>query len=137
VIVADTNVVAYLLVEGERTEAARRVFQRDPDWRLPPLWRSEFLNVLVVAVRAGAIDRDQASQAWQAAASLFDEAERAPDGEEVLTIALRSKLSAYDAQFVAVAEELDVPLITGDRRIVAACPGRAVSLEEFGAGGSS
>ena len=50
-IVADTNLVAYLLIEGDQTAAARRVWERDRDWILPPLWRSEYLNVLATLVR--------------------------------------------------------------------------------------
>ena len=43
-IVVDTNLVSYLLIEGKRTVEARQVRQRDPDCVLPPLWRGEFLN---------------------------------------------------------------------------------------------
>ena len=54
-IIADTNLVSYLLIEGERTVAVRRVHEKDPDWKLPTLWRSEFLNVFtVVAVTTDA-----------------------------------------------------------------------------------
>jgi predicted nucleic acid-binding protein len=36
VIVVDTNVLVYLLVLGEHTEQAERVFLRDPMWAAPP-----------------------------------------------------------------------------------------------------
>jgi predicted nucleic acid-binding protein len=43
---------------------------------------------------------------------------------------LRQNLSAYDAAYVALAEELSAPLITRDRRIAAA-PGHVASVEVF------
>jgi len=49
---------------------------------------------------------------------------------------LRDGLSAYDAQFVVVAEDLGVALVTSDRRVLAARPDLAVSIEAFGAGAS-
>lgn len=130
-IVADTNFVAYLLIEGERTAAARQVWQRDPDWRLPPLWRSEFLNVLATAVRAGALEEEQAFRAWQVATSIFGGQEHEPGGEAVLRTALRERISAYDAHFVALAEALRVPLVTGDRKLSGTCTRVAVSMEAF------
>jgi hypothetical protein len=57
VIDADTNLVAYLLIDGDATPQARAAWQKDPDWILPPLWRSEFLNVLATSVRHGVLDR--------------------------------------------------------------------------------
>lgn len=41
------------------------------------------------------------------------------------------KLSAYDAQFAVAALDLGVPLVTSDRRLLAACPDLAVSPEQF------
>jgi len=43
---------------------------------------------------------------------------------------LRQDLTAYDAAYVALAEELKAPLITRDRRIAAA-PGHAAVVEVF------
>ncbi len=43
---------------------------------------------------------------------------------------LRQNLSAYDAAYVALAEELAAPLITRDHRIAAA-PGHAATIEVF------
>jgi len=37
VIVVDTNVIAYLLLGGEKTPQARAVLQKDPAWTAPSL----------------------------------------------------------------------------------------------------
>ena len=43
-IVVDVNVIAYLLINGEKTVEARSVRELDSDWIVPDLWRDEFLN---------------------------------------------------------------------------------------------
>jgi len=42
----DTNVVAYLLLNGPHTAQAEALLAHDPDWVGPPLWRSELRIVL-------------------------------------------------------------------------------------------
>jgi len=130
-IAADTNLVAYLLIQGPQTRRAREVYAKDGEWLLPPLWRAEFLNVLITSVRCGVIDAKQATGVWRSACSLFGALEREPVGEVVLSTALRHGLTAYDAQFIAVAEAEGVPLVTADRKVLAACPGIAVSADAF------
>jgi predicted nucleic acid-binding protein len=130
-IVADTNLVSYLLIEGDRTEVARRVWARDPVWVLPTLWRSEFLNVLATMVRVGRLEAKEARTAWRRARDVFRGSEAEPDGEGVLDAAIEYGISAYDAQFVVVAETLDVPLVTFDEALSVACPGAAQSAESF------
>jgi len=49
----------------------------------------------------------------------------------VLELAARSGCSAYDCEFVALARDLGVSLITADRRVLRAFPGIAVSPEAF------
>jgi len=51
VIVADTNLIAYLVMPSPYTEAAERLLVREPDWVAPTLWRSEFRNVLALYLR--------------------------------------------------------------------------------------
>jgi predicted nucleic acid-binding protein len=131
VIVADTNLVSYLLLAGERTEEARRVWGKDADWVLPPLWRSEFLNVLATMVRAQRLEPRQTFRVWRSSRELFGRSEREPEAERVLAAAIEHGISAYDAHFVAVAEELAVPLVTCDRALVAACPQVAVEAGRF------
>ena len=130
-IVADTNLVAYLLIPGERTEAAEAVRARDSGWVAPPLWRSEFQSVLVQHLRVNSLDRTTALAAWSDAEALLSGREQAAEAVRILDAALHHTLSAYDAEFVALAEELGVPLVTGDRRVLKACPDVAVSIEDF------
>ena len=130
-IVADTNLISYLLIEGDQTRLARQVWVRDPEWAMPPLWRSEFLNVLAESHKIGALDEDQAFFLWRSSSVYLDTTEVEPDGEQVLEIAMNSGISAYDAHFVAVAKELGVPLVTADRRLLERCKDVAISIATF------
>jgi predicted nucleic acid-binding protein len=130
-IVVDTNVIAYLLIDGERSEMARAVWARDSRWMLPTLWRSEFLNILITSVRARVLTWVDAERIWQVAISIFGESEVEPSGTAVLKTASERNLSAHDAQFVVAAADLGVPLVTYDRRILNACPDIAVAADRF------
>ncbi|MDP2497439.1 MAG: type II toxin-antitoxin system VapC family toxin [Candidatus Palauibacterales bacterium] len=130
-IVVDTNVIAYLHLSGERTPAAEAAWKADPDWHAPLLWRSEFRNVLVLQMRRSGIELAEAER-------LSGEAERTMEGGEhlvraghVLRLADGSGRSAYDCEFVALAEVLDVPLVTADRALCASFPNRTSELEAF------
>jgi predicted nucleic acid-binding protein len=131
VIVADTNLVAYLLIEGVHTEAARAVWNKDGRWLLPTIWRSEFLNLLTTSVRAKVLTLEQAHQTWHTALTAFGENEVEPSGDDILEEAWRRKLSAYDAQFAVTALDLSIPLVTFDRRLLAACPDLAIPHDQF------
>jgi predicted nucleic acid-binding protein len=49
----------------------------------------------------------------------------------VLDVVANSTLTAYDAEFVALAAALSVPLVTGDKAVLKAFPDRALSMEAF------
>ena len=124
-IVADTNLLIYLYVQGQRTQESEAVLQQDAVWTAPLLWRSEFRNVLISLIRTNAL-------------AIVDEAERWLTGHEysvisrqVLELASRSGCSAYDCEFVALAQDLEVPLVTNDRQILKAFPTIAVSPSAF------
>lgn len=55
-IVVDTNVIAYLMINGEFTDRAKKVFMKDPEWVAPVLWKYEFLNILATLVNTGRAD---------------------------------------------------------------------------------
>jgi predicted nucleic acid-binding protein len=131
VIVVDTNVLAYALIEGAHTKLARRVREQDPVWRVPELWRHEFLNVLAVYTQQGGFDLKQATAVWQAATKLFIPCESGVRMSLVLTLAVENGISAYDAQFAALALSLGAPLVTEDRGLQRKFPGVAVSMGSF------
>jgi len=128
VVVVDTNVLAYLVVEGERTGDAIALRQADPTWAAPRLWRSELANVLALYVRQGTMTLASAVRRYQAAAALVREVEVAVD--QVLAATVEGPCSAYDAEFVVLARDLGVRLVTADKRLASAFPDVALLLGE-------
>ena len=121
-IVVDTNVIAYLLIAGNRSEAADRLWQADPEWVAPRLWLDEFLNVLATSERHGRFDSRLAAGLLDDAIDLMLDGTFEVRPERVLAVARRTGCSGYDSQYVALAEDLGVALYTWDRQILDRCP---------------
>ena len=130
-IVVDTNVIAYLMIPGERSGGAQAVLRRDPDWQAPVLWRSEFRNVLVQQVRHGDMDEEVVYALMEKATELMLGGEHEVASEEVIRMALTSGASAYDSEFVVLARDLGVPLVTGDAKLKKAAASSVLSIDEF------
>jgi predicted nucleic acid-binding protein len=128
VIVVDTNVVAYLYLTTEHTPRAEALFERDSDWAAPILWRSEFRNVLAGCMRRRAITFEAASAIQAEAEDLLAGNEHEVESRRVLELARDSNCSAYDCEFVALAEQLDTRLITMDAKLLKAFPKRVFPL---------
>ncbi len=130
-IVADVNLVAYLLLGGPERALAQRVLERDPVWAAPLLWRSEFRNVLATFMRHRDLSVSDAWRAHELADQLLSGQEFAVPGERVLALVASSTCSAYDCEYVALAEELAAPLVTADRQLLRAFADRAISPRDF------
>jgi predicted nucleic acid-binding protein len=131
VIVIDTNVISYFFIECEYTQSARRMLLRDARWAAPLLWRSELRNMLVKLFKKALIERDDAFRILYEAESLMSGGEYRIGSADVLDLALSSKCSAYDAEFVVLARELRVPLVTTDKELLEKFPGTALTPEAF------
>jgi predicted nucleic acid-binding protein len=129
-IVVDTNVLVYLLLHGARTEQAESLRRQERQWAAPPLWRSEFRNVLTGYMRRELLQLLRAVALMEVAELILAAHEERVSTEHVLQLVSSSRCSSYDCEFVAAAQQLGVPLITEDRAILAAFPEVAQSLDQ-------
>lgn len=127
-IVVDTNIVAYLYLPGDFTEAAESLLERDADWAVPLLWRSEFRNILAGYIRRKTLSFDQAIAIQSEAESLLTGQEHDVDSRLVLELVRDTDCSAYDCEFAALAMRLGVKLITADSKLLKAFPRLAGAL---------
>lgn len=134
-IVVDTNLIVETVLAGERHETALEVAARDPEWVAPALWRSELRNVLATSMRVRGLRLPDAVAAFEAADQLVTDFDLGDSTEACLALAARGRISGYDAEFVFVAERLGKPLVSGDRKLARAFPGRVLTPEEFVARG--
>ena len=130
-IVADSNLIAYLLIPGEKNKVSEDVLRRDNHWAVPLLWRSEFRNILTLYMRREGMMIEQAKVTMSKAERLLTDREYAVNSEAVLDFVQRTSLSAYDAEFVVLAEHLNTKVVTTDRKLIKEAPYRAVSPDEF------
>ena len=131
--VVDTNVVAYLWLPGDFTAAAERLLVDDAEWAVPLLWRSEFRSVLAGAHKRRSLTLPRANDIAAAAEAQLRGREYAVDTARVLAFASRSRCSTYDCEFVALAHDLGVRLVTNDIAVLRAFPDVAVALQHFAA----
>jgi predicted nucleic acid-binding protein len=124
-LVVDASCLAEVVLAGPDAEPVRERLASDPQQAAPHLVDAEVLAVVRRAHLRGELDRTAADQAiddlgaWPATRV---------DHRPLLERAwqLRDSLSAPDALYVALAEALDAPLLTLDRRLARAqgpgCP---------------
>lgn len=127
-IVVDSNVLAYFYLPGEYTKHAEALFEHDPEWAVPILWRSEFRNILAGYLRRGDLGFAQACALQSDAEDLLAGYEYEVDSRGVLDLVRDSDCSAYDCEFVALAMKLSTRVVTMDRKLLKAFPKWAVSL---------
>jgi len=130
-IVADTNIISYLFLPTDYSEKASRLYLQDAEWVAPSLWRSEFRNVLALYIRQQILSLSEALAIQEEAEALMADHEFSITSLQVLTLADSSQCSAYDCEFVALAKQLSVKLITEDKKILREFPDVAVSLDDF------
>ncbi|HEY5596032.1 MAG TPA: type II toxin-antitoxin system VapC family toxin [Candidatus Bipolaricaulota bacterium] len=131
-IVVDTNLIGYLFLESNHASLAEQALLKDAEWTAPLLWRSEFRNVLALYIRKRWLTLEESQQIMESALELMDAHEYEVVSDRVLQLVAESRCSAYDCEFVALAQELGATLVTVDKQILKDFPAVAVSLASFG-----
>jgi predicted nucleic acid-binding protein len=130
-IVVDTNILVYFHIQGDFTGKATQAYQKEGEWTAPYLWRSEFRNTLLLYLRKNILSLPYLMQITQAAESMMLGKEFHVITDDVYRLASLSSCSAYDCEFVALAQDLGVPLVTVDKKLLHEFPNTAVSLDQF------
>lgn len=130
-IVVDTNVIAGMWVPNNMEEWVYKVLKKDDDWIAPLLWRSEFRNVLSIYLRKNILELPFVLQATEEAEQLMHANEFEVNSTQVISLVSDSSCSAYDCEFIALADDLNVPLVTFDKKIIREFPDIAISPKKF------
>ena len=130
-IVVDTNIITYFYLNTELSDLADKLYKKEPDWIVPLLWRSEFRNVLAAYIKKEVISLKDGIQIFELAETLFYEREYQVNSAQVLKLSHESGCSAYDCEFVSLAMNFNIPLITMDKQILKSFPNTAVSLQNY------
>lgn len=93
---------------------------RAQSWSAPDLILSECANIIWKRCRIGDINRDQAMQAVELVETmnLYVEPGRRLI-ERAVQLAIALEYPAYDCFYIAHAEQLDVPFLTVDKKLIA------------------
>jgi len=129
-VVVDTNVLAYLLIEGPHTATARSLFERDSDWRSDSFILVEFSNVLATLAQARRAPLAQLQGALGDARRLIGPGLLSAPHDDSLAVAAGLRISAYDARFLVAAQSLGSRLVTEDAKLRRAAPKLTQSLDQ-------
>ena len=130
-IVVDTNIISYLYISGDRSQQSEDLLSFDFNWVAPILWRSEFRNVLAQYLRKNLLNMDEVLLIIQQAEELLSDHEYEISSAHIMQLVNSSQCSAYDCEFVALAQYLDVPLITTDKKILNEFPNIAIPVNSY------
>jgi predicted nucleic acid-binding protein len=127
VIVADCTLIARLIIAADDATAAQELWLRDPAWAAPTLWQAEFANVLLKYERAGFLTAEGATARLFDAENVMSTSTHHVAAQRALATARDVGCSAYDAFYVALAEDLGAKLYTYDKQLLKKC--RGIALE--------
>ncbi len=130
-IVADTNIISYLLLPTSYTESVDALYKLDSSWVAPLLWKSEFRNVLALYLRKKIITLEKALQLQEKAELIMTHNEFDVSSSQVLALINESNCSSYDCEFIALAHHLNTLLITQDKKILKDFPSTAITVADF------
>jgi predicted nucleic acid-binding protein len=130
-IVVDANLIGNLLIKSKDSPLAIQAFEKDPDWYAPLLWQSEVRSIVTNYFRHNLLTLERGYQIMDEAHRLMIEHERFISSNLVLELVGTSKCTSYDCEYVALAKEMNLTLVTFDKQVVGAFPRIAVFPQDF------
>lgn len=130
-IVVDVNILAFHFIQGEKTERVKALRAVDAEWVVPEFWLVEFQSILWKYVRLGGMPEGQALDLLDRCRNLIASNENTPVPDRALSDAIAFGISVYDAQYISLAKQLGIACITEDTLLHKACPGLALSINDY------
>ena len=130
-IVADTNIISYLLLPTSYSDSVDQLYKLDPEWVAPTLWKNEFRSVLALYLSKEIITFASALQLQETAESMMAGNEFDISSAQVLALVAKNNCSSYDCEFVALAQYLNIQLITQDKKVLREFSSVAISIVDF------
>jgi predicted nucleic acid-binding protein len=131
-LVIDASVTMAWCFEDETTDALDALLDRvaTESATVPASWRLEVANVLLVAERRGRLTPAQTARfvALLTQLPIEVEAEGSADMSGLIGLGRAYGLSAYDAEYLALAAKRGLPLATLDADLRAACTTTGVQV---------
>lgn len=129
-IVVDTNILVHFWLPSDFTDLCDSLYQRDSQWVAPFLWKSEFRNALSLYLKKELIDLAEALLIAEKVEFQMKEREFLVNTVQVIRDVSRSSCSAYDCEFVSLAKDLDIGLVTLDKQLLKEFPEVALHPEK-------
>jgi len=128
-IVLDTSVTIARLMPDEASTVARLAHEQllQDEGRVPGIWWFEVRNVLLVNEWRGRIDAERVDALLSALRRLPIVVDRSADEGKLMALARTFRLTVYDAAYLELAQRLQVPLATLDKRLLAAAHASGVT----------
>jgi len=116
---------------SENTNKAEEALKKDSEWAAPILWRCEFRNVLAFYIRNQNLELDKAVKIMNEAAYLMNDNEYDLTSLDVLKPVEKSGCSAYDCEYVALAQDIGIQLVMSDKKILQAFSEDTISFAQY------
>lgn len=130
VLVVDTNVVIPLFIHSAQTARAIALRAQDSIWRTDAFALVEISNVLATYQRAKLLTASEAARNLEDAERFLGPHLFPVSHVDALAVAMRFRITAYDARFLRVAQALGTKLVTEDERLRRAAPELTRSLAD-------
>ncbi len=128
--VVDASVAACWLLPDENDHRADAAFDRFPTDTAfaPSLWWFEMRNIFLLSERRRRLNSARTEQLLALLNNLPIQIDRHPNETDMMTLARRHKLTAYDAAYLELALREDVPLATLDSALIRAAKAEGVEV---------